>query len=57
MTGPTVVYGISANTRGWWDLTGARALGYAPRDDAERFAGDVTEYTGPSLLGADMAAS
>ena len=57
VTGPTVVYGISANTRGWWDLNGARSLGYAPQDDAEHFAGDVTEYTGPSLLGADMAAS
>ncbi|MBD0709247.1 MULTISPECIES: NAD-dependent epimerase/dehydratase family protein [unclassified Streptomyces] len=36
--GHTVVYGSSANTRGWWDLSGARALGYAPRDDSERYA-------------------
>lgn len=36
-----IVYGASANTRGWWDLTSARALGYEPRDDAERFAADV----------------
>ncbi len=29
------VYGASANTRGWWDLGPARALGYDPQDDAE----------------------
>lgn len=36
--GHTVVYGSSANTRLWWDLTSARALGYAPRDDSEPYA-------------------
>ena len=36
-----VVYGISANTRGWWDLGPARDLGYEPRDDAEAFAAEV----------------
>ncbi|WP_030686578.1 NAD-dependent epimerase/dehydratase family protein [Streptomyces sp. NRRL B-1347] len=36
--GHTVVYGSSANTRLWWDLEPARALGYAPLDDSERFA-------------------
>ena len=36
-----IVYGISANTRGWWDLEPARALGYRPEDDAEDFAADV----------------
>jgi uronate dehydrogenase len=35
------VYGISANTRGWWDLGPARALGYQPRDDAEVFAAEI----------------
>ncbi|MBA2812153.1 NAD(P)-dependent oxidoreductase [Streptomyces sp. KM273126] len=34
----TVVYGSSANTRLWWDLTTARALGYEPRDDSEPYA-------------------
>ncbi|MEU5895360.1 MULTISPECIES: NAD(P)-dependent oxidoreductase [Streptomyces] len=34
----TVVYGSSANTRLWWDLASARALGYEPRDDSERYA-------------------
>ena len=36
-----VVYGISANTRGWWDLEPGRALGYEPADDAETFAKEV----------------
>ena len=33
-----VVWGVSDNTRGWWDLTAARALGYDPQDDAESYA-------------------
>ncbi|MGW3957822.1 NAD-dependent epimerase/dehydratase family protein [Streptomyces sp. NPDC004752] len=36
--GHTVVHGSSANTRLWWDLTSARALGYAPQDDSEPYA-------------------
>ena len=36
--GFSVVWGVSDNTRRWWDLTAARALGYRPVDDAERFA-------------------
>ena len=36
--GHTVVYGSSANTRLWWDLSTARALGYEPQDDSEEFA-------------------
>ncbi|MEO3977074.1 NAD(P)-dependent oxidoreductase [Streptomyces sp. CAU 1734] len=36
--GHTVVYGSSANTRIWWDLTTARAIGYEPRDDSEQYA-------------------
>ncbi|MFF8834457.1 NAD-dependent epimerase/dehydratase family protein [Streptomyces sp. NPDC015130] len=33
--GHTVVYGSSANTRVWWDLSAARALGFEPQDDSE----------------------
>ena len=41
------VYGVSANTRSWWDLgEAARLLGYEPQDDAERFAAEI-EDTGP----------
>ena len=45
LTAPTpgfaVIYGISANTRAWWDLAPGRALGYEPRDDAEEFEAHV----------------
>jgi uronate dehydrogenase len=51
--GFAVVYGVSANTRGWWDLEPGRALGYHPQDDAERFAGVV--LGGPSDPGRDDA--
>ena len=37
----TVVYGISANTRAWWDLAPARALGYLSVDDAEDYAEEI----------------
>jgi uronate dehydrogenase len=30
-----VVWGVSANTRGWWSLAEGRAIGYDPEDDAE----------------------
>lgn len=33
--GYAVLYGVSDNTRGWWDLAPGRALGYEPLDDAE----------------------
>jgi uronate dehydrogenase len=36
-----VVYGASANTRRFWDLSPALELGYQPQDDAERYAGEV----------------
>ena len=39
--GFAVLYGISANTRGWWDLEPGRRLGYEPLDDAEEFADRV----------------
>jgi uronate dehydrogenase len=43
--GYAVLYGISANTRAWWDLQPGRTLGYEPLDDAEEFADSVP--TGP----------
>lgn len=39
--GFAVLYGVSANTRGWWDLAPGRALGYDPQDDAETYAAQV----------------
>ena len=41
--GFAVIYGISANTRAWWDLEPGRALGYHPQDDAEQFAAAVEQ--------------
>lgn len=39
LSGHHVVFGISANTRRWWDLEpGRRLLGYEPQDDAEPYA-------------------
>ncbi|WP_210504452.1 NAD-dependent epimerase/dehydratase family protein [Nocardioides xinjiangensis] len=39
--GYAVLYGISANTRAWWDLEPGRRLGYQPQDDAEAYADRV----------------
>lgn len=36
-----IVWGVSANTRQWFSLDEARALGYQPQDDAERYAAEV----------------
>jgi nucleoside-diphosphate-sugar epimerase len=37
-----LVWGASANTRGVYSLTEAKALGYEPVDDSEKYAADVT---------------
>jgi uronate dehydrogenase len=44
--GFAVVWGVSANTRNWWDLSAARALGYDPQDDAEVYADALIEVHG-----------
>lgn len=44
--GHTVVYGSSANTRLWWDLSSARALGYEPQDDSEPYAAELLAAQG-----------
>jgi uronate dehydrogenase len=44
--GFSVVWGVSDNTRRWWDLTAAEALGYASEDDAEVYAAAVLEAHG-----------
>jgi uronate dehydrogenase len=50
--GFAALYGVSANTRGWWDLGPGRALGYDPQDDAEQFAGTIE----PAAYDAEQAA-
>ena len=44
--GFSVVWGVSDNTRRWWDLSAARALGYEPADDAEVYADALIEVHG-----------
>ncbi|MGZ4641142.1 MAG: NAD-dependent epimerase/dehydratase family protein [Blastococcus sp.] len=44
--GFAVVWGVSNNTRNWWDLSAARALGYEPADDAEVYAEALIEEFG-----------
>ncbi len=44
--GFAVVWGVSANTRRWWDLTAAQVLGYEPADDAEVYAEALIEAHG-----------
>jgi uronate dehydrogenase len=41
--GFAVLYGISANTRAWWDLEPGRQVGYEPLDDAEAFAAGIAD--------------
>ena len=57
--GYAVIYGISANTRAWWDLEAGRALGYEPQDDAEAWADDVParpeDEQEASVVGGPMA--
>jgi uronate dehydrogenase len=36
-----IVYGISGNTRAWYDNSNARRLGYRPQDDSETFAKEI----------------
>ncbi|GAB1818929.1 NAD-dependent epimerase/dehydratase family protein [Herbidospora sp. RD11066] len=44
-TGFHVVWGVSDNTRRWWSLEAARAIGYEPLDDAEDYATEPPEAT------------
>src|SRR5690606_27716582 len=36
-----IVYGISDNSRAWWDNSNAHRLGYQPRDRSEEYAETV----------------
>jgi uronate dehydrogenase len=41
--GFTVVYGVSANSRSWWQNEAAARLGYRPQDNAEEFASQIEQ--------------
>jgi uronate dehydrogenase len=45
--GYRIVWGISRNSRRWCSLAEGEAIGYEPRDDAERFLADLVAEHGP----------
>jgi uronate dehydrogenase len=47
--GYAIVWGISRNSRRWWIRDDAERIGYFPEDDAERFAGMVSEEVGDAV--------
>jgi uronate dehydrogenase len=60
------VWGVSANTRSWWDNSGAERLGYRPTQNAEAYAAEVLarpnpldalgqRYQGGSFVGLDYS--
>ncbi len=49
-----VVHGISANTRGWWDLEPGRSIGFDPQDDAETYAEAVSPRPEDDAEGAHV---
>ena len=53
--GFTVLYGISANTRAWWDLEPGRRLGFDPQDDAEQYAAEIERQPETDADRADAA--
>ncbi|GAA4007391.1 NAD(P)-dependent oxidoreductase [Allokutzneria multivorans] len=48
--GYRVVWGVSDNTRGWFSLAEAKAIGYLPQDDSEEYAAElIAEHGEPKL--------
>lgn len=45
--GCLTVWGVSANTRSWWDNEGANVLGYVPQQNAEDYAAEILANPGP----------
>ncbi len=41
------IWGVSANTRSWWDNSGAGRLGYQPTQNAEVYAEDILARPNP----------
>lgn len=60
--GCLTVWGVSANTRSWWDNAEANILGYAPKQNAEDYAAEILKnpgqdwaFQGGSFAVADVA--
>ncbi len=49
-----IVYGVSGNTRSWYDNSNATRLGYRPEDNAEAFAPEVLAREKPGDPRAEM---
>jgi len=49
-----IVYGVSANTRTWYDNSNASRLGYQPRDDAETYAAEILAKEKPGDARAEL---
>ena len=49
-----IVYGVSGNTRSWYDNSNAYRLGYKPQDDAETYADEVLAKETPGDPRAEM---
>ena len=45
--GYIAVWGVSNNTRSYWDNTGAEKLGYKPKQDSEDFAAEILKQPNP----------
>ena len=48
VVGHTVIYGVSANPRTWWDNTPARHIGYAPQDSSAPWTAQIERSEAPS---------
>lgn len=48
--GCLTVWGVSANSRAWWDNAPAAALGYVPQQNAEDYAADILRTAGPDWV-------
>ena len=49
-----IVYGVSGNTRSWYDNANARRLGYRPQDDSEACAAEVLAREQPGDPTAEL---
>jgi uronate dehydrogenase len=48
-----IVYGVSRNTRSWYDNSNAERLGYRPQDDSEAYAAEVLAREQPGDAAAE----
>jgi uronate dehydrogenase len=45
--GYLAVWGVSANTRSYWDNAGAERLGYRPTQNSEDYAAEILRHRNP----------